>query len=207
MGILEGAPRKRRRTRRVWVAVVLALAVLAGAAWRWAPRPAAEATGQMREAAEQLASSTPASETTPASPAPPSDPKGDRERLIVAANMMKGIPYEWGAKGPDKYDCSGFTKAAYAKVDVDLPDGSFNQAKGEKPLGDVAEMVPGDLILYRWAGSKGVKHVTMYAGDGWVIGTGTPGQLGEVTLYPLTADLVDDGRVITYRHIVLPDER
>jgi cell wall-associated NlpC family hydrolase len=74
------------------------------------------------------------------------------------------------------------------------------------PLADPALMKPGDLILYRWAGSKGVKHVTMYAGDGWVIGIGSPGQPPVVTLYRLADDLVNDGRVLTYRHVKLPGE-
>lgn len=125
---------------------------------------------------------------------------------MAAAYALKGLPYQWGAKGPRAYDCSGFTKAAYAKVRVALPDGSFNQAQGERPLAAVNQLVPGDLLLYRWKGSDSVTHVTMYAGEGWVIGTGTPGQPRAVTLYPLASDLVRDGRTITYRHLRLPDE-
>ena len=126
---------------------------------------------------------------------------------MTAAYSLLGVPYRYGAKGPGHLDCSGFTKAAYAKIGITLPNGSFNQAKGEKPLSSAAQMKPGDLILYRWTGGKSVKHVTMYAGDGWVIGTGSPGQLMKVMTYPLSDDLVDGGRVLTYRHIVLPDER
>jgi hypothetical protein len=46
----------------------------------------------------------------------------------------------------------------------------------------------------------------MYAGNGWVIGTGTPGEPGGVVVYPVAHDLVDDGRVIAFLHIVLGDE-
>jgi cell wall-associated NlpC family hydrolase len=67
--------------------------------------------------------------------------------------------------------------------------------------------VPGDLIFYRWAGNSNVSHVTMYAGDGWVIGTGTPGQPPKVALYPLASDLRYARAVLTYRHVRLPDER
>ena len=116
------------------------------------------------------------------------------------------MPYAYGAKGPDELDCSGFTKSAYRAIGVSLPNGSFNQAKGEQPLASVARLVPGDLLFYRWANHKSVSHVTMYAGDGWVIGTGTPGQPPKVVVYPITYDLRDDGRIITYRHITLPDE-
>lgn len=46
----------------------------------------------------------------------------------------------------------------------------------------------------------------MYAGGGWIVGTGSPGQPKKVVVYPIASDLWPDGRVITYRHIKLPDE-
>lgn len=156
----------------------------------------------MRAATQAVASSAP----EPAQPPqPPSQPATQRERLLKAAYELREIPYEWGAKGPDTYDCSGFTKAAYAAIDVELPDGSFNQAHGERPLVP-EELVAGDLLFYRWSGSDRVSHVTMYAGEGWVIGTGSPGQPKKVVVYPLQDDVANDGRVITYRHIELSDE-
>lgn len=126
---------------------------------------------------------------------------------MAAAFALEGVPYRYGGKGRNALDCSGFTKLAYAAVGVTLPNGSFNQSVGEKTLASVSELVPGDLLFYRWAGSERITHVTMYAGDGWVIGTGTPGEPAHVVVYPLAHDLRADGRVITFRHIALGDER
>jgi cell wall-associated NlpC family hydrolase len=201
---------KHRTTARparplVYVFGVVVVVLLATAAWRLWPRPVAPASAEMQSATAALVAS--GDEKSAIAPAAPAAPKTDRQRLMAAAYSLKGIPYKWGAKGPDHLDCSGFTKAAYAKIGVELPDGSFNQAKGERALRFPNKLAPGDLIFYRWASGKGVKHVTMYAGDGWVIGTGSPGQLGKVVLYPLSADLVNDGRVLTYRHVLLADER
>jgi len=140
-------------------------------------------------------------------PADPVHPATDRERLLAAAFSLRGAPFKRDAKGPVYYDCSGFTKAAYAKIGVGLPDGSFNQAVGEKPLADVGEMAPGDLILYRASARSGVDHITMYAGNGWAIGSVTlPGKPTEVDVYPLSFDLGSKGRIVTYRHVQLPDE-
>lgn len=125
---------------------------------------------------------------------------------MAAAFVLEGVPYRWGAKDGGALDCSGFTKRAYSEIGVALPDGSFNQAEGERPLASVSDLAPGDLLFYRWAGGAGVTHVTMYAGEGWVIGTGTPGQPGGVVVYPIAGDLIDDGRVITFRHVALSDE-
>jgi cell wall-associated NlpC family hydrolase len=124
-----------------------------------------------------------------------------------AAFGLVGKPYAWGAKGPGAYDCSGFTKAAYAAAGVRLPDGSFNQAAGEEPLRHEDQLTAGDLLLYRWPDSVSVAHVTIYAGDGWVIGTGSPGKPPKVVVYPLADDLRADGRIITFRHVRLADER
>lgn len=183
--------------------IVLTVVVLASlAAWRWWPREKPSATPAMRAAMSKLASSIPAGSTRPRAV---SHPASDRERLLAAAFSLEGIPYKWGAKSGDSLDCSGFTRRAYSAVGVKLPDGSFNQAASEQPLGDVRDLTAGDLLFYRWAGATGVTHVTMYAGDGWVIGTGTPGQPWYVGVYPISYDVVDDGRAITFRHIKLSD--
>lgn len=198
---------KVSRGYRVWVALVLTVGV-AAMLWVAAPRVAAmirhktPPSPAMREASAELdpfAASGPAPEV-------PLNPNTDRERLLLAAYAMRGIPYKYGAKGPDKLDCSGFTKKAYDAIGVKLPDGSFNQAAGERPLASLDQLTPGDLLFYRWYGEKGVTHVTMYAGNGWAIGTGSPGQKPWVVVYPLASDLRVEGTVITYRHIVLDDE-
>ncbi len=196
--------RRDRRARLLRAALALgALAVVVLAAYRLLRSPDVSATGLMRDATRLLTG-----RALPQTPPPtaPKNPRTKREHLLAAGFALVGTPYEWGAKGPDAYDCSGFTRAAYEAIGVSLPDGSFNQAEGEQPLKDPATLVAGDLLFYRWPGKTGVSHVTMYAGDGWVLGTGSPGQRKQVVLYPLSDDLVDDGRVITCRHIVLSDE-
>jgi len=193
----------KRSWPRVVAVIAIALIVGGAVAWRFAPHQKPEPTPQMQTATQSMVASVVVS---PAPPSPTTEPATKRERLISEAWKMRGTPYLFGAKGPDKLDCSGFTKACYAGIGVQLPDGSFNQAEDELPLDSLDDLVAGDLLFYRWAGKKAVSHVTMYAGQGWVIGTGSPGQPAEVVVYPITDDLKDDGRVITYRHVELADE-
>lgn len=197
---MRGRGRKRLG---IAVAIVLVLPVAGLAIWHWYPRPGRVATSAMREAMSSAALDLTVSEQPPT---PTAHPSTQRERLLLASWKLIGVPYAYGAKGPDKLDCSGFTKSAYEAIGVGLPNGSFNQAKGEQPLTSVSRLVPGDLLFYRWENHTSISHVTMYAGDGWVIGTGTPGQPPKVVVYPITYDLHDDGRIITYRHIALSDE-
>ena len=184
-------------------AIVGAFVALGGAAvWHWMPGKL-PATPAMRAATSELTS---AAATQTPRPHAAAHPHTDRERLMAAAFAMEGIPYKFGAKGPTLLDCSGFTKRAYTAVGVTLPDGSFKQASGEQPLRTQGSLVAGDLLFYRWAGGDQITHVTMYAGNGWVVGTGSPGQPPKVVVYPLSADLKNDGRVITFRHVRLQDE-
>lgn len=197
---------KRKLRLGVLVGGIIVLALVGVAVWHWYPGGKNEATPAMRQAMQNVLQSVHVSANPPT---PSAHPSTERERLLVSAWKLLGVPYQYGAKGPDKLDCSGFTKAAYKGIGIDLPDGSFNQAQGERPLTSLTAVAPGDLLLYRWAGHVSVSHVTMYAGDGWVIGTGTPGQPGngKVSTYPITDDLRADGRVVTYRHITLSDEK
>lgn len=202
------SPHRTNRRIRWWHAL-LAVAVLVVAAAgvvhvrRHIPRVPVPATPAMRAAAAHLHATK---VLATHAPQPTSAPRTDRERLIAAAFAMRGIRYKWGGKTKAGLDCSGFTKAAYAAVGVRLPDGSFNQAKPEQALASISQLTPGDLLLYRWAGSVDAAHVTLYAGNGWAIGTGSPGQAPKVTVYPLADDLRIKGAVITFRHIVLSDE-
>ena len=160
-----------------------------------------------KQSAATVSQKSTAAKATPQPPAAPQNPQTDRERLIAAAYSYQGIPYKFGGKTTAALDCSGFTKLAYAKAGVELPDGSFNQAQGEKPLHDESELQPGDLIFYRFKPGGGVTHITMYRGAGWVIGTGTPGQAHKVSIYPFADDLAHKDWTLSFRHIPLPDEK
>lgn len=195
-----------KRIRWVRVLAVGAVAVAVGTVvlLRLLPAEPVPASPEMIAASSQLASGL--DTASPEPPRPPAEPMTDRDRLMAAAHKMRGIPYVWGAKGPNSLDCSGFTKAVYEQVGVRLPDGSFNQGKSEEPLESLDHLVPGDILFYRWSGATRISHVTLYAGDGWVIGTGSPGQPKEVVVYPLASDLKVENTVVTYRHIQLKDE-
>ena len=83
-----------------------------------------------------------------------------------------GKPYVWGAKGPDAFDCSGLTQAAWASAGVaDL--GRDDQPGPRRCAGHRARptLAPGDLLFI--PGSFGTaavpRHVGIYVGDGLVV--------------------------------------
>ncbi len=113
-----------------------------------------------------------------------------------------GKPYVWGAQGPNAYDCSGLTMAAWASTGVTIPRVTYTQATAGTPVA-VQDARTGDLVLI--PGSDGTPtnpgHVGMVAGVDtagkvWLVEaarTGIP-----IRLTPLAGWV---GQIVTIRRI------
>jgi cell wall-associated NlpC family hydrolase len=86
-------------------------------------------------------------------------------RAAQKACDLVGKPYVFGADGPDAYDCSGLTKAAWASVGVNLDHYTKDQWAETTPI-TKDELQPGDLVFY-YPGS--LHHVAIYIGGGMVV--------------------------------------
>ena len=91
-------------------------------------------------------------------------------RVILFAASELGKPYEWGATGPDAFDCSGLTMMAYRAAGIGIPRTSQEQwAAG--PYVPPGQEEPGDLVFF--AGSDGTAqapgHVGIVLGGGLMI--------------------------------------
>ena len=109
----------------------------------------------------------------------PANSKG--AEVVKAALSKLGAPYVWGAKGANKFDCSGLAYWAIKQVDSALGDKMYTNAAGQARycygLGKTvarSELQPGDLVFWvnlkcegchRW---KEIHHVGIYIGDGKV---------------------------------------
>jgi len=94
------------------------------------------------------------------SPTPP-PVSGSVSSVLQWAYKQLGKPYRWGAAGPDAFDCSGFTMAAWAQAGVGLPHSSRSQY-GVTMRVSASQLKPGDLI-FRYSP---ISHVSMYVGGG-----------------------------------------
>ncbi|MFE5912159.1 NlpC/P60 family protein [Streptomyces wedmorensis] len=92
-----------------------------------------------------------------------------------------GKPYEWGAEGPDAYDCSGLTQRAWAAAGREIPRTSQEQW-ATLPRVPLTELRPGDLVVY----FPGATHVALYLGGGLVVQAPRPG--GKVKVSPVAAN-------------------
>ncbi|MGW0435412.1 NlpC/P60 family protein [Micromonospora sp. NPDC003197] len=100
-------------------------------------------------------------------PAPP--PAG--LRVVRFAYAQLGKNYRWAGSGPNGYDCSGLTLAAWATVGVKLPHNAAQQWRVVTRINRAA-LRPGDLVFYY----RHIGHVGIYVGNDKVIHAPRPGR-------------------------------
>jgi cell wall-associated NlpC family hydrolase len=134
-----------------------------------------------------------------ADPAPTGSGETEAERIAVTFALAQlGKPYVFDAAGPNAYDCSGLTMAAWAAAGVTLPHNAAAQWHEGTAVPDPLLLVPGDLIFI--PGADGTwnpphpGHVGMYIGGGYVIEAPQTGDV--VKIVPLSTF----GPIIGMRH-------
>ena len=69
-------------------------------------------------------------------------------KVLDFAKAQLGKPYEFGAVGPDSYDCSGLVRAAFRQVGISLPHSSYWQSFRGAAVDWRSEAIrPGDLVF------------------------------------------------------------
>jgi cell wall-associated NlpC family hydrolase len=92
-------------------------------------------------------------------------------QALQFALAQRGDPYVWSEEGPDQYDCSGLTYAAYRSVGFPLMRVSRDQYwQTRNKVVDRYSLLPGDLLFFSYSNSwRGIHHVAMYAGNGMMV--------------------------------------
>ncbi|MDT5339907.1 MAG: peptidoglycan DL-endopeptidase RipB [Mycobacterium sp.] len=114
------------------------------------------------------------------------------EYVIRRGGSQMGVPYSWGGgslTGPSEgvdydtgkigYDCSGFTRYAFAGVGVQIPKYSGDQYNAGRAIAP-SQAKRGDLIFY---GPGGSQHVTIFLGGGKMLEAS--GSAEKVTVSPV----------------------
>ncbi|MFI8487034.1 C40 family peptidase [Streptomyces rubrogriseus] len=101
---------------------------------------------------------------------PSSQAPNSRAAAAVAYAYQKlGSPYVWGATGPNAFDCSGLTQAAYRAAGISLPRTTYAQIDTGRRVAR-SELLPGDLVFFY----SGISHVGIYVGNGRMIHAPNP---------------------------------
>ncbi|MBT2376549.1 C40 family peptidase [Streptomyces sp. ISL-111] len=97
-------------------------------------------------------------------------PNSRAARAVSFAHGAIGKPYVWGATGPNAFDCSGLTQAAWKAAGVSLPRTTYTQINAGQRVSR-SELAPGDLVFFY----SGISHVGLYIGGGQMIHAPRPG--------------------------------
>ena len=98
--------------------------------------------------AEESAESERADETDDDNtPTPVASGSGRGAKALAFARRQLGKPYRYSAAGPDAYDCSGLTGAAWRSVGVSLPRSSSAQYSGRPLCRQVRSAAGGPGVL------------------------------------------------------------
>ncbi|MFJ6695523.1 NlpC/P60 family protein [Streptomyces sp. NPDC091272] len=97
-------------------------------------------------------------------------PSREGARALEYAVQQLGKPYEWGAEGPDSFDCSGLTQQAWAAAGRTVPRTSQEQWQELRRV-PLSALRPGDLVVY----FPKATHVAIYLGNGQVVQAPRPG--------------------------------
>ncbi len=94
---------------------------------------------------------------------PVPDVSGAAGVAVRFAYAAIGTPYVWAGSGPNGYDCSGLTQAAWRAAGRSLPHNAAMQWNALPHISRAA-LSPGDLVFY-----SGLGHVGIYVGNGQII--------------------------------------
>ncbi|MBU3177435.1 C40 family peptidase [Clostridium estertheticum] len=97
--------------------------------------------------------------------------------IIEYAKTFLGRPYEWGANGPNTFDCSGFTKYVYAHFGIGMGRTTYDQiTQGKYVSRD--NLQAGDLVFF---GTGSPHHVGIYVGNGSYIHAPQTGEVVKIS--------------------------
>ncbi|WP_405764826.1 NlpC/P60 family protein [Streptomyces sp. NBC_00080] len=96
---------------------------------------------------------------------------GKADKALAFARAQIGRPCLWGATGPESYDCSSLTQAAWRAAGVTLPRSAIDQAKAFTRI-SLAELRPGDLVFF----FDDLSHTGLCTGNGMMIHAPGPGR-------------------------------
>lgn len=121
----------------------------------------------------------------------------DRKSQMIAsyAEQFLGVPYVYGGRSPEGFDCSGFASYVYGHFGIEIPraaDEQFYYGASE------TQLIPGDLVFFTTY-TEGPSHTGIYIGDNSFIHSSSSG--GQVIITSLSENYYSE-RYLGARRVV-----
>jgi len=126
------------------------------------------------------------------------------KNIELGAKSFLGVPYVWGATGPNKFDCSGFTQWVYRDAGINIPRVSREQARVGQFV-SYNNLQRGDMVFFDTKKHpKGrVTHVGIYLGNGDFIHASSAGK--KVVIYNFNKKTFYKKRFLWGRRVLRPN--
>ncbi|CAA6823193.1 MAG: Putative secreted protein [uncultured Sulfurovum sp.] len=126
------------------------------------------------------------------------------ENIEQNAKSFLGVPYVWGATGPNKFDCSGFTQWVYRDAGINIPRVSRDQARVGHFI-SYDNLQRGDMVFFDTKKKRTgrVSHVGIYLGNGDFIHASSAGK--SVVIYNFNEKQFYKKRFLWGRRVLKPD--
>ncbi|HEY2095055.1 MAG TPA: NlpC/P60 family protein [Pseudonocardia sp.] len=92
-------------------------------------------------------------------------------KALTTAITKMGVPYVWGAVGPNAFDCSGLVMWSYKRQGINLPRTAAAQSRVGTPVSR-SQLRAGDLVFFY----SPVSHVGIYLGNNKILNASESGQ-------------------------------
>ena len=104
--------------------------------------------------------------------------------------------YVFSGASPSGWDCSGLVMWSYQQLGIELEHRASKQANAGVAVNDP---IPGDIVVFKYNGSKSAYHVGIYIGDGKMIHAP---RKNEVTRIESVSKFGGNYSTISYRRIL-----
>ena len=120
------------------------------------------------------------------------------------AKSFLGVPYVWGATGPSKFDCSGFTQWVYRDSGINIPRVSKDQARVGQFI-SYDNLQRGDMVFFDTKKKRTgrVSHVGIYLGNSNFIHASSAGK--SVVIYNFDEKTFYKKRFLWGRRVLNPN--
>ena len=101
------------------------------------------------------------------------------EYVIYVGQNQLGKPYVYGAEGPNKYDCSGFTQYCFKQIGVSLKRSAYSQGYDSSytKISSTGSLKRGDLVFFNTVSDSDLSdHTGIYLGSGYFIHASSGGK-------------------------------
>ena len=96
-------------------------------------------------------------------PLPTAAARSPGERAAAIAASQVGVPYRYGGRSTEGFDCSGLVSYAYGRAGRAVPRTTGALWRQLRPVA-AGELRPGDVLFFDIAGKP--SHVGLYLGEG-----------------------------------------